>query len=248
MKTKKKKKNSPLSICHRKRWKRLYRWPSAQQVQRSRLSSRYLCHRRSRSAKEDRKTTTTDADLNIHAVREKEREGNVGFRVLEETYDLVGRGYDGIDHVPNSVVLVKTLPVRTGLALEVLDDEPLEPLHFLVTRPGHFQESRRHLSRLMISSRVFPFLFPFVRNSPHLTSGREKKSDFLSFLRSPLLQQDRTGAEMRRGGPGNALLSGFPPLRALNNAYRQSWPSVQSYFNFDWVFIFKFFFLFIKKI
>lgn len=169
-------------------------------MQRSRLSSRYLCHRRSRSAKEDRKTTTTDADLNIHAVREKEREGNVGFRVLEETYDLVGRGDDGIDHVPDSVVLVKTLPVRTGLALEVLDDEPLEPLHFLVTRPGHFQESRRHLSRLMISSRVFPFLFPFVRTSPHLREGeKEGFSFFPSFSSSPI-GQDRSRDEKRGAG------------------------------------------------
>lgn len=205
MKTKKKKKNSPLSICHRKRWKRLYRWPSAQQVQRSRLSSRYLCHRRSRSAKEDRKTTTTGADLNIHAVREKEREGNVGFRVLEETYDLVGRGDDGIDHVPNSVVLVKTLPVRTGLALEVLDDEPLEPLHFLVTRPGHFQESRRHLSRLMISSRVFPFLFPFVRTSPQ--GGRKRAIFFLSFFLF-FSRQDRRRDE--KGGAGKCSPFRFP--------------------------------------
>lgn len=48
------------------------------------------------------------------------------------------------DHITNSVALVEPVLVRRRIGLEILHDEPLEPLHLLVRRTRHLQQCGRH--------------------------------------------------------------------------------------------------------
>lgn len=44
-----------------------------------------------------------------------------------------------VDHVADAVALEEAVLAGSRFVLEVLDDESLEPLDFLVTRSSHFQ-------------------------------------------------------------------------------------------------------------
>ncbi|RRT54758.1 hypothetical protein B296_00048939 [Ensete ventricosum] len=63
-------------------------------------------------------------------------------------YEFISGASDEIDHVPYAMAMREATAIVRRLALELLHDETLEPLHVLVTGERHPQEIRRHLRLL----------------------------------------------------------------------------------------------------
>lgn len=73
--------------------------------------------------------------------RERKTEKKI-LRKKQRIYELLGGGSDGVDHIADSVALEQAVLVVGWLVLELLHNEPLEPLRLLVTRPSHLQQRR----------------------------------------------------------------------------------------------------------